>query len=197
MKLLIIACSLNPDSRSTVLASRLAQLAEGAEAAPLSSDGGAPPTQLETELFDLRHRPLPVCDGVSAYGDPNARALAEAGQQADAVLLTTPVYNYDVNAAAKNAVELAGRNWSGKPVGFACAAGGKSSYMSVMGLANSLMLDFRCHIVPRFVYATADDFGDAGTPLPALDQRLGELLSATTRLALGLRLTDQAVPSPA
>jgi FMN reductase len=27
-----------------------------------------------------------------------------------------------------------------------------------MSLANSLMLDFRCYIVPKFVYATKNDF---------------------------------------
>ena len=32
--------------------------------------------------------------------------------------------------------------------------------MSVMPFANSLMLDFRCVIVPRFVYATEMDFVD-------------------------------------
>ena len=46
---------------------------------------------------------------------------------------------------------MAGRAFTGKPVGFVCAAGGRSSYMAVLGLANSLMLDFRCLIVPRFV----------------------------------------------
>ena len=71
-----------------------------------------------------------------------------------AILLATPIYNYDVSAAAKNMVELTGSAWRDKTVGFICAAGGTSSYMSVMGLANSLMLDFRCIILPRFVYAT-------------------------------------------
>ena len=32
--------------------------------------------------------------------------------------------------------------------------------MAVMGLANSLMLDFRCLIAPRFVFASKSDFGD-------------------------------------
>jgi len=43
-------------------------------------------------------------------------------------------------------------------VGFLCAAGGNSSYMAVMAYANSLMLDFRTVIIPRFVYATGDAF---------------------------------------
>jgi FMN reductase len=32
--------------------------------------------------------------------------------------------------------------------------------MSVMAYANSLMLDFRCVIIPRFVYATSDAFDE-------------------------------------
>jgi hypothetical protein len=36
--------------------------------------------------------------------------------------------------------------------------------MAIMGLANSLMLDFRCLIVPRFVYATGDDFAEDRQP---------------------------------
>jgi len=72
--------------------------------------------------------------------------------------VAAPVYNYDVAASAKNMIELTGKAWQDKVVGFLCAAGGMSSYMSVMAYANSLMLDFRSVIIPRFVYATSDSF---------------------------------------
>jgi hypothetical protein len=62
-----------------------------------------------------------------------------------------------------------------------CAAGGGSSYMSVMGLANSLMLDFRCLIIPRFVYAKGDDFASQ-KPTAALTERLDALVTASTRI---------------
>ena len=81
---------------------------------------------------------------------------------ADAVVLAVPIYNYDINSAAKNAIELAGRQMTGKVAGFLCSAGGERSYMSVMAIANSLMLDFRTIILPRFVYAGKDDVSDAG-----------------------------------
>jgi FMN reductase len=55
-------------------------------------------------------------------------------------------------------IELTGSSWEEKVVGFLCAAGGNSSYMAVMAYANSLMLDFRTVIIPRFVYATGDAF---------------------------------------
>ncbi|MDP6500219.1 MAG: hypothetical protein QF847_03295 [Candidatus Marinimicrobia bacterium] len=61
------------------------------------------------------------------------------------------MYNYDVNAAAKNLLELTGSGWNEKTVGFICNAGGDKSYMSVMSFANSLMLDHRCKIIPCFV----------------------------------------------
>ena len=50
---------------------------------------------------------------------------AELVAAARCVLLAAPVYNYDVNAAAKNLVELTGRAWEGKVVGLLLSAGGR------------------------------------------------------------------------
>ena len=69
------------------------------------------------------------------------RAMVE---RADAIVLAAPIYNYDVNAAAKNFIELTGRTWTGKVAALAVAAGGQRSGMAPMGIINSLMLDFRC-----------------------------------------------------
>lgn len=91
------------------------------------------------------------------------------------IILATPVYNFDANAAAKNLLELTGKCWENKVVGFLCAAGGKSSYMSVMSLANSLMLDFRCVIIPRFVYATGEDFAEDDRLVPEIQERINQL----------------------
>ena len=68
---------------------------------------------------------MPPCDGATAYGDSNVQQLSGLIENADAVLIASPVYNYDVNSAAKNAVELTGRAWTGKVVGDV-AAGGRS-----------------------------------------------------------------------
>src|SRR5438874_3371656 len=89
---------------------------------------------------------------------PGSKKLSSAIEHADGILIAAPVYNYDVAAAAKNMIELTGSAWQDKVVGFLCAAGGHASYMSVMAYANSLMLDFRCIIIPRFVFATGDAF---------------------------------------
>ena len=139
------------------------------------------------EFVDLQDLPLPLCDGAAAYAHPNALRLADLGRRADGVLLATPVYNYGVSAAAKNLVELTGRSWTGKTVGLLLAAGGPGSYMAGMGLANGLMLDFRCLIVPRFVYAEADAFDGDRVSDPDVDRRIAELAREVVRVSRALR----------
>jgi FMN reductase len=136
-------------------------------------------------LLDLRDHPLPLCDGEAAYDHPDVGPLTETIRAARVIVVATPVYNYDANAAAKNLVELTGDAWEDKVVGFLCAAGGQSSYMSVLGLANSLMLDFRCLILPRFVYATKHDFGPDGAIGDKVRGRIRTLAEASLRVRNG------------
>lgn len=170
--ILVISSSLHPDSRSRILAkASMDQLAAIGE---------------DAELFDLAEHPLPLCDGATAYSDPAVQKLTSLVEQADAILLASPVYNYDVNAVAKNAVELTGRAWTGKLVGMMLAAGGQSSYMSAMGIANSLMLDFRCLVVPRFIYVTGDAFEGSRVADDDVQRRIEELVGETVRIKRAL-----------
>lgn len=165
--ILVISCSLNPDSKSRILArAAFDELARTHKA----------------EWLDLREYPLPMCDGNAAYEDPAVAVLAAKVRAARIILLAVPIYNYDVNAATKNLIELTGRAWSDKIVGFLCAAGGKSSYMSVMSLANSLMLDFRCLVIPRFVYADGQAFAGIEISDTKIQERISELAQAAVRL---------------
>lgn len=118
----------------------------------------------EVDWLDLVEHPLPFCDGGAAYGDPRVAPAAAKVKAADGILVAGPIYNYDYSSAVKNLIEMTGADcWSGKVVGFLAAAGGASSYLSVLSLANSLMVDFRCVIIPRFVYTDGSSFGQAGT----------------------------------
>ena len=146
MNIIVISCSLHPQSRSYVLAKQIVNDFEN--------------LGVTVTLYDLRDYPLDFCDATTAHKTPAAEQIITAIREASTVLMALPIYNYDVNSAAKNLLEIGLRAWNNKLVGFICAAGGRNSYMSVMGLANNLMLDFRCLIIPRFVYATGDDFGD-------------------------------------
>lgn len=166
---LILSASLHPTSRSRILAREVA-------------------TRLETSsrdvtIFDLSERTLPPCDGASAYGHEEVIALSNLIKAADSIFIASPVYNYDVNAAIKNAVELTGKAWTGKIVSLILAAGGHGSYMSGTGLANSLMLDFRCWIVPRFVYATGASFEGDRLVDQDVVRRVDQLVEQTLKIA--------------
>ena len=114
--------------------------------------------KMDCDWIDIREMDLALCDADKCYDMPGSKKLSAAIEHADGILIAAPVYNYDVAAAAKNMIELTGSAWEDKIVGFLCAAGGHASYMSVMAYANSLMLDFRCVIIPRFAFATAEAF---------------------------------------
>ena len=137
---------------------------------------------ITAQLIDLRELPLPFCDGESAYGHQSVATLSRAIAAARVIIIATPIYNFDASAALKNLIELTGDSWEDKIVGFLCAAGGAMSYMSIMSFANSLMLDFRCLIIPRIVYATSEDFMDGDLSSALVRERVRELAVASTRV---------------
>ncbi|MEY2439016.1 MAG: hypothetical protein QOI34_401, partial [Verrucomicrobiota bacterium] len=84
----------------------------------------------ECDWIDISGLELPLCDADKCYANLSAQTLKKTIEAADGIIVAAPVYNYDVSAAAKNMIELTGDAWEDKVVGFLCAAGGMSSYMS-------------------------------------------------------------------
>ena len=138
------------------------------------------------EFFDLQENPLPMCDGDECYDLPEVLDFREKVKNAEGIIMAIPVYNFNVSSGAKNIVELGGRMLYDKTFGFICAAGAKSSYMSVMSLANSLMIDFRCYIIPKFVYATKHDFEDNKIINSDIEGRIEELGKELIRVSNAL-----------
>jgi FMN reductase len=169
MNILIISSSLSKKSQSRKMAEYILNR--------LNSE------EIDIEMLDLRDYNLPLCNGDENSDISIVMDLKSMIREAQGILIATPIYNYNVNAAIKNLIELTGRGWSDKVVGFICSAGGKSSYMSVMSLANSLMLDFRCIVIPRFVY-TDDDSRQLDD---SIKKRLDQLSSELIRFVKGLK----------
>jgi len=171
---LVISCSLHATSRSRLLALEMLQRLEG--------DGRA------VQLVDLREWGLPLCDGEGCYADPRVQRLRGLIDAAAGIVIATPIYNYDVSAAAKNVVELTGKAWSHKVVGLVCAAGGPVSYMAAMGLIGSLMLDFRTFVLPNFVFATGKSFDATDRVIDEkVEERLNRLARTLVRVTEALR----------
>lgn len=172
-KYLVVSTSGNPDSNSR----RMGRVAF----AHLQKQ------KVDCAWLDIRELDLPLCDADKCYNMPAAQKLGQAIEGADGILVAAPVYNYDVAAAAKNMIELTGSAWEEKIVGFLCAAGGDSSYMAVMAYANSLMLDFRTVIIPRFVYATGDAFSGDNVTDKKVVARIEQVADELVRFTQALR----------
>lgn len=140
----------------------------------------------ELEFFDLQENPLPMCDGDECYDLPEVIDFRKKIDKANGIIMAIPIYNFNVSSGAKNIVELAGKKLYDKNFGFLCAAGGKNSYMSVMGLANSLMIDYRCYIIPKFVYALKKDFDEISVTNTDIKERIKELGNEMIRITKAL-----------
>ncbi len=143
--------------------------------------------KVDSAWIDISEVDLPLCDADKCYAMPGSKTLGAAIEAADGILIAAPVYNFDVAAAAKNMIELTGSAWEDKIVGFLCAAGGEASYMSVMAYANSLMLDFRCVIIPRFVFATSEAFDGENITDKKITQRIEQVANELVRFTEALR----------
>jgi FMN reductase len=143
--------------------------------------------KVDCDWVDIREMDLPLCDADKCYEMPVSKKLSAAIESADGILIAAPVYNYDVAAATKNMIELTGSVWEDKIVGFLCAAGGHASYMSVMAYANSLMLDFRCVIIPRFAFATSRAFEGERINDKKIAERIKQVADELVRFTKALR----------
>ena len=165
MSYLVISTSLREGSRSKIMAKALTESVK------------------DSEFFDLQSNPLPMCDGDKCYDLPEVIDFRKKVKNAKGIIMAIPIYNFNVSSGAKNVIELGGKMLYDKVFGFICAAGGKSSYMSVMSFANSLMIDYRCFIIPKFVYALKNDFDGEKIANPDIIERINELGKDLVRIS--------------
>ena len=87
------------------------------------------PADVQFEVFDLANIP-PYNEDVKAVGWPESvKRFREAIAAADAVLITTPEYNYSIPGVLKNAIDWASRPpeqpFDGKPIAIMGASPGR------------------------------------------------------------------------
>ncbi len=169
MAYLIISASLHKRSRSRVLAEFALEVFKEKNS--------------EAELIDLRDYPLPFCDGGESFGHPQVAELKTKILNSEGILVAAPVYNYDLNAAIKNVLDLTASAWENKVVGLMATAGGRGSYMAPMNFLNALMLNSRCLVIPRYVFALESEIQEKNFTNPQIPDRIRELVSTMLRLS--------------
>lgn len=178
--LLVISCSLNPNSRSAILAKHAFDY--------LKSQGQ------NVELLDLRDFKLPLANGhdQSAYDDPQVKVIHDRILKAKGIIIATPIYNNNVGAVAKNLIELtthahktilSGTAWNQKVVGFMGTSGGCAGTWAFFPFLNGLMIDAKVLVVPTFVMASNGNFNDNNEVATETKKRVEELSLNMIRFA--------------
>jgi len=158
IRVLVVSTSLTEDSQSKLLCHHAADF--------LSKKG------ISVKHENLQnYRILPY----GMHGSEGLEKLREAFDEANGILFGFPVYNYNMNSSLKAVIEHFGQKMNDKVIGLMMSAGGRASYMSGLVVANSLTLDFRSWVAPRFVYATEDAFSDDRITDPEIGSRVEEL----------------------
>jgi FMN reductase len=170
LRALVVSTALKPGNKTATAARFFADRLAAAGAA--------------VDLVDLATEPLPPCDGATCYADERVLAMTKRVEAADLIVVCFPVYNYQPNAAAKNFVEVTNAAWKDKVVTFVANAGGDRSFLAPLPLANALMVDHRCVIVPQFLYLPPAAFDAAGAVV--LDPLAAEVCDQQVDSALRL-----------
>lgn len=164
-RIVVIKASLNPESKSAAFAQYAVE--------HIKKDD-----HFAVDYIDLCDVDFSLCDGGAAYSHPDVSKYKQLLENCSGVFIAAPIYNYDVNAALKNFIEMTGQSWKETVVGLSFYAGGERSYMSPLSLINSLILDFRCLILPNYVYVSdksAEDKVDIDLRLNVLLKKLMSL----------------------
>lgn len=176
LKMIVISGSLSPHSKSRILAE---------ETRKILSRGDA-----EVRYIDMREQDLPDFDHNKCYQHPSVDEVTNQLAWAQAIVIATPVYNWNSSASIKKLIENTGtddtgrkcRAWEDKVVTFLCSGGIPQSYMAFLSMANSLMFDYKCIINPHIVFAVEDDFSNNAIRNPKVQERLERVMAITIEL---------------
>lgn len=115
------------------------------------------------DVIDLGTLALPAA--LPAEADAATRAFRERIAAADAFVVITPEYNHSFPAPLKQAIDLAGRAWAAKPVGFV-SYGGISGGLRAVEQLRQVFPEVRATTVRDTVsfHGAPDQFDDRGEP---------------------------------
>jgi NAD(P)H-dependent FMN reductase len=137
MNALVVSTALRPGSH-TLTAARIVQWR-------LETDGFA------VDLADLASGQLPQPEAAGSLPDKTVREMVGRVKRAALVVICFPVSGNQPNYPAQDFVKITNEAWKGKVVSFVASATDDCSYLASLPLANSLMVDHQCLVVPHFL----------------------------------------------
>ncbi|MCP3031793.1 NAD(P)H-dependent oxidoreductase [Halobacillus sp. A1] len=154
--------------------------------------------QLETEVVHLGDFDTVLCDGRNpADYEGETKKIIDLIEEADALIIGTPVYRASLTGALKNVFDLIPNDaLRGKAVGFVATGGTYHHYLVIDHQLNPLANYFRAHVVPGGVYVHNGHFTNGIITDEDIEFRLNALGVSTAELTLKLGKEHARVPQP-
>ncbi|SFB35957.1 FMN reductase [Lentibacillus halodurans] len=162
MKLLGLSGSMTPRSKTTIVIDKVLEFAKVEN------------PSIETEIISLRDYDLQFCDGRDpTYYENDTKQVIKKIEEADALIIGTPVYRGSYTGALKNVFDLIPNDaLKGKVVGLIATGGTYHHFLAIEHQLKPLIGFFRAHIVPGSVYAHNRHFSEKTLVDPEVMERL-------------------------
>lgn len=167
MKLLGLSGSLTPRSKTLIAIEKAVQFAVRHD------------PSVEVEIVNLRDYDIGFCDGRDPLlYDGDTKAVIEKIEEADALIVGSPIYRGSYTGALKNVLDLIPNDaLRGKVVGLIATGGTYHHFLAIEHQLKPLFGFFHAHVVPGAVYAHNRHYSDKTlVDLEVIErlQRLGE-----------------------
>ena len=147
-KILIIQGSLNPNSKTAIVAKAAEKILQGLE-------------NVDCETLDLRSLDMQFCDGRKLQDyNSDAQKAYKMVDGVDGMIIGMPVYCYSVSGPLKNFIDIIASAMENKPAGILCTAGSSMSYLASSDLAKILAYESHVLSVQPVVCSSYEDFKD-------------------------------------
>lgn len=137
------------------------------------------------EILDLNATKVDIFRGFGEKYSPATVKAIEALKEADAVIISTPVYNASFSSVLKNIFEHSNyKSLKGMVVGFIINGGTQKSFENVQTLLTSMMNYFGIFSNPQPVFVYSGDFEGITTKLSndSIKDRIADLVDSTVEL---------------
>jgi FMN reductase len=170
MKILIICGSLREQSQTRTLTGIAYEHAKK--------------THPDTEYLDLAKTRIANFQGFEAKYDKTTNKTIKQVQNADVLIIGSPIYNGLPASQIKNLFEhINYKALEGKTAALILKASSTISFLQVQSQLQALMNYFRVTTNPRAVFASDQDFNENKLTNPQIKKRITQLINETTKMA--------------
>lgn len=169
-KILIIQGSLNPQSKTAIVAQEAEKILQGFD-------------DIDCQILDLRSFEIQFCDSrdLQDYNSDTKKAY-EMIDQADGLIIGMPVYCYSVSGPLKNLIDITSSAMENKVAGILCTTGSSMSYLASADLAKILAYESQVLSIQPVVCSSYEDFNDGKLESKKVYEKLNSMIEVLVRL---------------